>query len=160
MIGYVTVGTNDLERAVTFYDGVFEVLGAQRFMEEETFVAWSVAPDKPGFSVTYPYDGKPATVGNGTMVALALDSAENTSEKEWVLAHVDMDYVDELFYGNDVEIAITDVKVGNTSLTVECAMHQDNRLAVKGRAVLVRMDMASRTKQRIPDSIREAIAGR
>jgi catechol 2,3-dioxygenase-like lactoylglutathione lyase family enzyme len=76
MIGYVTVGTNDLERAVAFYDKVFAVLGAQRFMEEETFVAWSVAPDKPGFSVTYPFDGKPATVGNGTMIALALDSPE------------------------------------------------------------------------------------
>lgn len=77
MIGYVTVGTNDLERAVEFYDALFAVLGAQRFMEEPgTFVAWSVAPEQPGFAVTRPFDGKRATFGNGTMVALAVDSPE------------------------------------------------------------------------------------
>ena len=74
MIGYVTLGTNDLERAVAFYDALFAELGAGRFMEQETFVAWSVAPDKPGISVCRPWDGKPATAGNGTMVALAVDS--------------------------------------------------------------------------------------
>ena len=74
MIGYVTLGTNDLERAVAFYDALFAELGAGRFMEQETFVAWAVAPDKPGISVCRPWDGKPATVGNGTMVALAVDS--------------------------------------------------------------------------------------
>jgi catechol 2,3-dioxygenase-like lactoylglutathione lyase family enzyme len=77
MIGYVTVGTNDLERAVEFYDALFTALGAQRFMEEPgTFVAWSVAPEQPGFAVTKPFDGKRATSGNGTMIALAVDSPE------------------------------------------------------------------------------------
>ena len=75
MIGYVTMGTNDLARAVAFYDALFAELGAERFMEEETFVAWAVSPDKPAFSVTHPFDGNAATVGNGTMVALAVDSA-------------------------------------------------------------------------------------
>ena len=63
MIGYVTVGTNNLERATAFYDELFAVIGAGRFMEEDTFVAWAVAPDAPGFAVTIPYDGNPATVG-------------------------------------------------------------------------------------------------
>jgi catechol 2,3-dioxygenase-like lactoylglutathione lyase family enzyme len=77
MIGYVTLGTNNLERAVAFYDELLALLGAGRFMEvEDVFVAWAVAPDKPGISVTRPYDGKPATVGNGMMVALAVDSKE------------------------------------------------------------------------------------
>jgi catechol 2,3-dioxygenase-like lactoylglutathione lyase family enzyme len=77
MIGYVTVGTNDLNRAVAFYDELLALLGAGRFMEvEDVFVAWAVAPDKPGLSVTRPFDGKPATVGNGMMVALAVDSKE------------------------------------------------------------------------------------
>ncbi len=76
MIGYVTLGTNDLERAVAFYDELFALLGARRFMEEESFVAWSVAPGQPAISVTRPWDRKPATVGNGTMVALAVDSPE------------------------------------------------------------------------------------
>jgi catechol 2,3-dioxygenase-like lactoylglutathione lyase family enzyme len=77
MIGYVTLGTNNLKRAVAFYDELLALLGAGRFMEvEDIFVAWAVAPDKPGISVTRPYDGKPATVGNGMMVALAVDSKE------------------------------------------------------------------------------------
>jgi len=74
MIGYITVGTNDLARAVSFYDALFAELGAERFMQEETFVAWAVAPDQPGFSVTLPFDGNPATVGNGSMIALAVDA--------------------------------------------------------------------------------------
>lgn len=76
MIGYVTLGTNDLKRAVAFYDALLAEIGASRFMEEESFTAWAVSPDKPALSVTRPYDGQPATVGNGTMVALAVDSPE------------------------------------------------------------------------------------
>ena len=75
MIGYVTLGTNDLERAAAFYDELLGLLGAKRFMGEEGhFVAWAVSPDAPAISVTRPFDGKAATVGNGTMVALAVDS--------------------------------------------------------------------------------------
>jgi len=76
MIGYTTVGSNNLPKAVAFYDALFALLGAGRFMEEDTFVAWAVAPDKPAFSVCRPYDGNAATVGNGTMIALAADSQE------------------------------------------------------------------------------------
>jgi predicted lactoylglutathione lyase len=77
MIGYVTVGTNDLDRAVAFYDALFAELGATRFMEHEgTFVAWAASQDQAGFSVTKPWDGNPATVGNGCMTALAVDSPE------------------------------------------------------------------------------------
>lgn len=77
MIGYVTLGTNDLPRAVAFYDELMAVLGAGRFMEvDDVFVAWAAAPDQPGLSVTKPFDGNPATVGNGTMVALMVDSTE------------------------------------------------------------------------------------
>ena len=81
MIGYITLGTNDLERAVAFYDSLFALLGAGRFMEDPGhFVAWAVAPDKPAISVTTPWDGKPATHGNGTMVALVVDSQEKVNE--------------------------------------------------------------------------------
>lgn len=76
MIGYTTVGSNDLDKAVVFYDRLFEVLGAGRFMQEDTFVAWAVAPDQPAFSVCKPYDGHAATHGNGTMIAFRVDSTE------------------------------------------------------------------------------------
>ena len=74
MIGYVTLGTNDLEQAVKFYDALLDVLNAKRMMEEPTFVAWATAPEAPSIAVTKPFDEQPATVGNGTMVALAVDS--------------------------------------------------------------------------------------
>lgn len=74
MIGYVTVGSNDLENAVGFYDALLAEIGARRFMEEDRFVAWAIAPDQPAISVCRPWDGNAATVGNGTMVALRVDS--------------------------------------------------------------------------------------
>jgi len=76
MIGYVTLGVADIERAAGFYDELLALIGAKRFMETETFIAWAVAPDKPGLSVTEPFDGNPPTVGNGVMIALAVDSTD------------------------------------------------------------------------------------
>jgi len=75
MIGYVTVGSNNIEKAVSFYDDLLAMVGAGRFMETDTFVAWAITPDKPAFSVTKPADGNVASVGNGVMVALSADSA-------------------------------------------------------------------------------------
>jgi len=74
MIGYVTLGTNDLGRAARFYDALLATLGASRFMESDRFIAWTVSPTTPALGVALPFDGKPATVGNGTMVALLVDS--------------------------------------------------------------------------------------
>ena len=72
MIGYVTLGTNDLEKAAAFYDGLFAMLGAKRAFEAESFIAWSTGPSAPAVSVCKPFDGNAATVGNGVMVAIAL----------------------------------------------------------------------------------------
>ena len=76
MIGYVTLGTNDIDRAAEFYDALLQEIGAGRFMETDKFIAWAVAPDTPALSVTKPFDGKAASVGNGIMVALAVDSQD------------------------------------------------------------------------------------
>lgn len=74
MIGYVTLGTNDIGRAAAFYDALLGTLGAKRFMDYEGFIAWTVSPTQPAISVIKPYDGQPATVGNGVMVAIVVDS--------------------------------------------------------------------------------------
>ncbi len=74
MIGYVTLGTNDLPRAAAFYDALLSGIGATRFMEGERFIAWAVSPTQPSLGVILPYDGQPATVGNGVMVSLVMDS--------------------------------------------------------------------------------------
>ena len=76
MIGYVTLGTNDIGRAAAFYDALLGELGAKRFIQFDTFISWSVSPKAPGLAVVKPYDRNAACVGNGTMVALAMDSRE------------------------------------------------------------------------------------
>ena len=76
MIGYVTLGTNDLPRASAFYDALLAELGATRMMQSERFVAWGVRPGLPGLGVTLPFNEKAASVGNGVMVALEVDSKE------------------------------------------------------------------------------------
>lgn len=74
MIGYALFGTNDLPRAAAFYDALLAEIGATRFMESDRFIAWAVSPEAPSLGICLPFDGNPATVGNGTMMALALDS--------------------------------------------------------------------------------------
>jgi catechol 2,3-dioxygenase-like lactoylglutathione lyase family enzyme len=76
MRGYVTIGTNDLEKARAFYDALLGELGATRKMqfEETGFTLYGTGDRRPGIAVTRPYDGNPATVGNGNMTAIAADS--------------------------------------------------------------------------------------
>ena len=76
MIGYTCLGTNNLPRAAAFYDALLGEMGAKRFLEADRFIAWAVSPAQPSLAVFIPYDGNPATVGNGTMVALVVDSKE------------------------------------------------------------------------------------
>ena len=77
MIGYVTLGTNDFDKAAAFYDALLGTLGAGRGMElDGRFIAWASAPGAPMLSIIKPYDGNEATVSNGGMTALAVDSQE------------------------------------------------------------------------------------
>ena len=69
MIGYVTLGTNDLARATRFYDAIAKELGVGRMMDTERFIAWGTPGGGAGIGLTLPFDGKLATVGNGVMVA-------------------------------------------------------------------------------------------
>jgi len=83
MIGYTTLGTKNLAKSVAYYDILMEMLGAGRFMESDQFVAWAKSHDSVGFSVTKPFDGKEATVGNGVMIAL---NAENEEQVKAIYA--------------------------------------------------------------------------
>ncbi len=76
MIGYVTIGTNKFDEAAKFYDELFAMIGAGRLMEGDSFIAWATSPSTPAVSIIRPYDGNRATVGNGMMVAIAMDSSE------------------------------------------------------------------------------------
>jgi catechol 2,3-dioxygenase-like lactoylglutathione lyase family enzyme len=74
MIGYVTLGTNDLPRAAAFYDALLGAMGAQRVFEFERGISWGTSATTPSLGVLKPFDGQAASHGNGTMVALAVDS--------------------------------------------------------------------------------------
>ena len=78
MLGYATVGTNDIERARAFYDALLAEIGARRVMEfpENGFTMYGTGARKPGLAVTRPYTGEPATPGNGAMPAIGVDSRE------------------------------------------------------------------------------------
>ena len=76
MIGYVTLGTNDLARAARFYDALAAELGVGRMMENDSFIAWGEPDGGAGIGLTKPFDGKPASVGNGVMVALEAKDKE------------------------------------------------------------------------------------
>jgi catechol 2,3-dioxygenase-like lactoylglutathione lyase family enzyme len=76
MIGYALLGTNDLPKALAFYDKLLGSIGAKRVFESDRGVAWGTGQNSPGVGVTKPFDGKPATRGNGSMIALAMDSRQ------------------------------------------------------------------------------------
>jgi uncharacterized glyoxalase superfamily protein PhnB len=76
MIGYVTLGTNNLDQAAAFYEPVLAEAGAKKFSTTERMVVFGVQPDAPMLMLCTPFDKQQATVGNGVMVSLKLDSRE------------------------------------------------------------------------------------
>lgn len=75
MLGYVTLGTNNYEKALAFYDTLLAELGGKRTFSNDHLQGYG---SKGGamLAVAKPHDGKPATAGNGTMFALAAASKE------------------------------------------------------------------------------------
>ena len=93
MIGYVTIGTADLIKSGAYYDALLATIGATRFMEEPNyFIAWSRSQNDTSLAVSLPFNKEPATVGNGTMVAIALETPEQV----------------KAFYNKAVELGGTD----------------------------------------------------
>jgi catechol 2,3-dioxygenase-like lactoylglutathione lyase family enzyme len=88
MIGYCTLGTNDMDRSIAFYDAAFGALGAVR---EETSSVWTQYGrdgSGPRVCLAVPFDGRPATFGNGTMMAFkARDYAAVDAFHAAALAH-------------------------------------------------------------------------
>ena len=69
MLLYITLGTNDLARAKRFYDAVMPCLGLTLRAEDATEIGYGAPDTRIRFWVTRPYDGKPASIGNGSMPA-------------------------------------------------------------------------------------------
>ena len=85
MIGYVTLGSDNMPRARDFYDQLLgPTVGAKRIMEFGDdlggFTMWGTGFDKPGIAVTNPYNRQPAVAGNGNMTAIAVNSRSKVDE--------------------------------------------------------------------------------
>lgn len=80
MLAYITIGTNNFQRAVDFYDAIFKVLGYSRLPAwTESWAMWGDEnnPDEVfNFCICPPFDRHPATAGNGTMFAFHADNAD------------------------------------------------------------------------------------
>ena len=81
MIGYVTIGSNDLEKSRSFYDALMPVIGAGRIMEfGDNFTMYGTGLNRPGLAICKPYDGNSAQAGNGNMASIACDSRAKVDE--------------------------------------------------------------------------------
>ncbi len=78
MIGYTTLGSNNMAQSAAFYDALFAEMGAQRFMDfGENFICWAAIPGQAAFCIAKPFNGEAASVGNGVMIAFpAKDKAQ------------------------------------------------------------------------------------
>lgn len=77
MIGYITLGTNNLEKSAVFYDLLLAEIGAKRTMTDDRMLGWGSSNSQTMFSVIKPYDEHDATVGNGVMVGLDVGNGVN-----------------------------------------------------------------------------------
>jgi catechol 2,3-dioxygenase-like lactoylglutathione lyase family enzyme len=81
MIAFTMLGTNDLKKAAAFYDALIAEMGGKRAVDLGDAILYTGPDGGPLFAVTEPADGKPATVGNGVMVALA--APDDASIDRW-----------------------------------------------------------------------------
>ena len=71
MLAYVTLGSNDTDKAVAFYDEFMPTIGAKRLFDNDRLYFYGTGPGTPMLAIGGPYDEQSATCGNGVMPALA-----------------------------------------------------------------------------------------
>ena len=70
MIGYVTIGVSDMEKACAFYDGLFAELGGKQMFGQDRIKFYGTGPGQPMVAICIPYDEQAQHPGNGNMLAL------------------------------------------------------------------------------------------
>lgn len=76
MIGYVTIGTDNIEKSGHFYDKLPAELGAKRILENERLITWGNAKGSPMLGIIKPFNGGSAEPGNGNMTAIICEDRE------------------------------------------------------------------------------------
>lgn len=79
MIGYTTIGTNDFDKALDFYDQLMTFLGERRLWNSGDMAAWGISRDVPSFCVAKPFDKERACFGNGSMIAFKVNTSEEVN---------------------------------------------------------------------------------
>lgn len=77
-LGYVTIGSNDFDKATAFYDALLGEMGGKRLMPTPQGLMYRLG-DGAMIMVTRPYNKEPATFGNGAMLAFQVDSKEQVA---------------------------------------------------------------------------------
>ena len=70
MLGYTTIGVNDMDRALGFYDALLGEIGAQQLFGQDRIKFYGTGPDGAMLAVCVPYNEEAQHPGNGTMVAI------------------------------------------------------------------------------------------
>ena len=79
MLGYITLGTNDLAASSRFYDSLFAQINVNRIMpgsEEHGYIVWAKDHESTALSILKPFNGEAATPGNGNMAAISVQTPE------------------------------------------------------------------------------------
>jgi catechol 2,3-dioxygenase-like lactoylglutathione lyase family enzyme len=76
MIGYVTIGANDVEASLPFFDAVFGAIGGERKGLEGGWCFYGPKGGEGTIGICKPFDGQPARGGNGIMIAYKAPSQE------------------------------------------------------------------------------------
>ncbi|WP_444916896.1 VOC family protein [Microbulbifer sp. JMSA003] len=80
MISHITLGTNNLPRAGLFYCKILAPIAAEEVYHSDTVIFWQFKGSSTKLAVTAPYDEKPASIGNGTMLALNVGSIDKVDK--------------------------------------------------------------------------------
>ena len=92
MIGYITIGTNNFELALGFYDDLLKTIGIARLWKHGSMAAWGRSRQETALCIAIPHDGNEASIGNGSMIALKMDSKEQV----------------DMFYAKAIELGAID----------------------------------------------------
>ena len=106
MLGYTTIGTNDLPRAEAFYDALLAEIGAKQLFGTDRIKFYGTSPQESMIALCIPYDEKPQERGNGWMLAIPGGSKEGVDKlhaKALELGATDEgapgDRIPNMFYG-------------------------------------------------------------
>jgi len=80
MISHTTLGTNNLKKAESFYFKILKAIGGTQIYKSESVIFWEFEGGSSKLAITAPFNGSPATNGNGTMVAFTLSSIDKVKE--------------------------------------------------------------------------------